>query len=192
MRPRTLAPAMPLPPHVLLGTERSRRGRFDGNRFTRWLHRPDRRAAAVAATPAAEHRRGRSSCRADPGRRRHPRILGRQRDRQRHLAARGRARRCARARTRSARVAATGKPGIQRGALRRTDAREPVSARLLAAERGLPAQLGLTRSLRRGAGSFRDAPPARREREGGPLPSRMDRDVTRQDLSRRRGARRRI
>src|SRR5580700_12262141 len=44
---------MPLPPHVLLGTERSRRGRFDGNRFTRWLHRPDRRPAAVAATPVA-------------------------------------------------------------------------------------------------------------------------------------------
>jgi hypothetical protein len=45
---------MPLPPHVLLGTERSRRGRFDGNRFTRWLHRPERRpAAAIAATPAA-------------------------------------------------------------------------------------------------------------------------------------------
>jgi hypothetical protein len=54
MPPRTLAPAMPLPPHVLLGTERSRRGRFDGNRFTRWLRRPDRRTAAVAATHAAE------------------------------------------------------------------------------------------------------------------------------------------
>jgi len=45
---------MPLPPHVLLGTERSRRGRSDGNRFTRWLRRSDRRPAAVAATPAAE------------------------------------------------------------------------------------------------------------------------------------------
>ena len=39
---RTLAPSMPLPPHVLLGTERTRRGSPDGNRFTRWLHRPAR------------------------------------------------------------------------------------------------------------------------------------------------------
>lgn len=37
--PRTLTTAMPLPPHVLIGTERTRRGSFD-NRFTRWLHRP--------------------------------------------------------------------------------------------------------------------------------------------------------
>jgi hypothetical protein len=33
---------MPLPPHVLIGTERTRRGSFDRNRFTRWLHRPGR------------------------------------------------------------------------------------------------------------------------------------------------------
>jgi hypothetical protein len=33
---------MPLPPHVLIGTERTRRGSFDRNRFTRWLHRPSR------------------------------------------------------------------------------------------------------------------------------------------------------
>ena len=37
---------MPLPPHVLIGTERPRRGRFDGSRFTRWLRRPDRRDVA--------------------------------------------------------------------------------------------------------------------------------------------------
>jgi hypothetical protein len=49
--PRTLVPAMPLPPHVLIGTERSRRGRFDGSRFIRWLHRPDRRVAAVSVPP---------------------------------------------------------------------------------------------------------------------------------------------
>jgi hypothetical protein len=45
---------MPLPPHVLIGTERSRRGRFDGSRFTRWLHRPDRRPVAVAPAPATQ------------------------------------------------------------------------------------------------------------------------------------------
>jgi hypothetical protein len=39
---------MPLPPHVLLGTERPRRGRFDGGRFTRWLHRPARPASPVS------------------------------------------------------------------------------------------------------------------------------------------------
>jgi hypothetical protein len=56
---------MPLPPHVLIGTERARRGSFDGNRFMRWLHRPGRRPfeipgstsvqspAAIAAPPAA-------------------------------------------------------------------------------------------------------------------------------------------
>jgi hypothetical protein len=54
IRPRTLAAAMPLPPHVLIGTERPRRGRFDGSRFIRWLHRPDRRHAALAAPPAAQ------------------------------------------------------------------------------------------------------------------------------------------
>jgi hypothetical protein len=53
IRARTLAPAMPLPPHVLLGTERPRRRRFDASRFARWLHRPDRRAAAPAAEPPA-------------------------------------------------------------------------------------------------------------------------------------------
>jgi hypothetical protein len=42
---------MPLPPHVLIGTERPRRGRFDGSRFSRWLHRPGRRPTAVAASP---------------------------------------------------------------------------------------------------------------------------------------------
>jgi hypothetical protein len=52
-RLRTLAPAMPLPPHVLLGTERPRRGRFDGSRFTRWLHRPDRRTTVAAAPQVA-------------------------------------------------------------------------------------------------------------------------------------------
>ena len=46
---RTLAPAMPLPPHVLLGTERTRRGSSDGNRFTRWLHRPSRNTTSVDA-----------------------------------------------------------------------------------------------------------------------------------------------
>jgi hypothetical protein len=40
---------MPLPPHVLIGTERSRRGSFDGNRFIRWLHRPGRRPVDIAA-----------------------------------------------------------------------------------------------------------------------------------------------
>jgi hypothetical protein len=45
---------MPLPPHVLIGTERPRRGRFDGSRFTRWLHRPDRRHAGVTLAPVAE------------------------------------------------------------------------------------------------------------------------------------------
>jgi hypothetical protein len=49
---------MPLPPHVLIGTERNRRGSFDRNRFTRWLHRPSRQAvevteAASAHAPAA-------------------------------------------------------------------------------------------------------------------------------------------
>jgi hypothetical protein len=52
--PRTLALAMPLPPHVLIGTERSRRGRFDGSRFIRWLHRPDRRAVAASPPPATQ------------------------------------------------------------------------------------------------------------------------------------------
>jgi hypothetical protein len=45
---------MPLPPHVLIGTERSRRGRFDGSRFIRWLHRPDRRDVATSAPPATQ------------------------------------------------------------------------------------------------------------------------------------------
>src|ERR1700686_4646034 len=54
IRARTLAAAMPLPPHVLIGTERPRRGRFDGIRFIRWLHRPDRRQAPAAAPPAAQ------------------------------------------------------------------------------------------------------------------------------------------
>jgi hypothetical protein len=38
---------MPLPPHVLLGAERTRRGSHDGNRFTRWLHRPSRHAVSI-------------------------------------------------------------------------------------------------------------------------------------------------
>jgi hypothetical protein len=42
---------MPLPPHVLIGTQRPRRGRFDGSRFTRWLHRPERHPAAPVAEP---------------------------------------------------------------------------------------------------------------------------------------------
>jgi|HubBroStandDraft_6_1064221.scaffolds.fasta_scaffold31622_4 hypothetical protein len=54
IEPRTLAPAMPLPPHVLIGTERSRHVRFDGSRFTRWLHRPDRRQAAPSPAPAQQ------------------------------------------------------------------------------------------------------------------------------------------
>ena len=41
---------MPLPPHVLIGTERARRGSFDGNRFMRWLHRPSRHTDSAAAT----------------------------------------------------------------------------------------------------------------------------------------------
>jgi hypothetical protein len=43
---------MPLPPHVLIGTERARRGLFHGNRLTRWLNRPTRgnHASAVAAS----------------------------------------------------------------------------------------------------------------------------------------------
>ena len=45
---------MPLPPHVLIGTQRPRRGRFDRSRFIRWLHRPDRHPVAVAAPPVAE------------------------------------------------------------------------------------------------------------------------------------------
>ncbi len=45
---------MPLPPHVLIGTERPRRGRFDGSRLTRWLHRPGRRPAGVTTAPIAE------------------------------------------------------------------------------------------------------------------------------------------
>jgi hypothetical protein len=46
---------MPLPPHVLIGTERTRRGFFPGNRLTRWLNRPtgNRHDAAVAATTAS-------------------------------------------------------------------------------------------------------------------------------------------
>ena len=48
---------MPLPPHVLIGTQRPRRGRFDGSRFTRWLHRPERHPAAPASAPVAEPRR---------------------------------------------------------------------------------------------------------------------------------------
>jgi hypothetical protein len=54
IEPRTLAPAMPLPTHVLIGTERSRRGRFDGSRFTRWLHRSDRRPVAASPAPAQQ------------------------------------------------------------------------------------------------------------------------------------------
>jgi hypothetical protein len=45
---------MPLPPHVLIGTERARRGSFDGNRFTRWLHRPSRRTAEIAGATRVE------------------------------------------------------------------------------------------------------------------------------------------
>jgi hypothetical protein len=45
---------MPLPPHVLIGTERARRGSFDGNRFTRWLHRPSRRAAEIVGATTVE------------------------------------------------------------------------------------------------------------------------------------------
>ena len=40
-------------PHVLIGTERPRRGRFDGSRFTRWLRRPDRRTSVAAAPQVA-------------------------------------------------------------------------------------------------------------------------------------------
>ena len=80
-------------------------------------------------------------------------------------------------------VTAAGQPGVQRGAVRRVDAGEPVPARLLAAERGLPAELGLSRGVRRGAGRVDDAPPSRRERQGGALPARVDRDVARHDLS---------
>jgi hypothetical protein len=40
---------MPLPPHVLIGTQRPRRGSFDGNRFTRWLRRPSRHEGEHAA-----------------------------------------------------------------------------------------------------------------------------------------------
>jgi hypothetical protein len=50
---------MPLPPHVLIGTERTRRGSFDGNRpahdgnrFTRWLHRPGRHQVEGPARPS--------------------------------------------------------------------------------------------------------------------------------------------
>ncbi len=42
---------MPLPPHVLIGTERPRR---DGGRFTRWLHRPTRYTHAGTTAPVAE------------------------------------------------------------------------------------------------------------------------------------------
>src|SRR5580704_6916168 len=45
---------MPLPPHVLIGTDRTRRGSFDGKRptrdgnpFTRWLHRPGRNPSDI-------------------------------------------------------------------------------------------------------------------------------------------------
>jgi hypothetical protein len=51
---------MPLPPHVLLGTQRTRRGSPDGNRFTRWLHRPARR------TLSADSRAGTSPIAAEP------------------------------------------------------------------------------------------------------------------------------
>jgi hypothetical protein len=50
---------MPLPPHVLIGTDRTRRGSFDGTRptrdgnpFTRWLHRPSRHPAGLDGRPA--------------------------------------------------------------------------------------------------------------------------------------------
>src|ERR1700687_5594608 len=45
---------MPLPPHVLIGTERPRRGRFDGSRVILWLPRPDRRDVATSAAPATQ------------------------------------------------------------------------------------------------------------------------------------------
>src|SRR5579862_2664636 len=44
---------MPLPPHVLLGTQRTRGGSSDGNRFTRWLHRPSRNPVSSDGRPAA-------------------------------------------------------------------------------------------------------------------------------------------
>jgi hypothetical protein len=46
---------MPLPPHVLIGTERARRGFFAGSRLTRWLNRPtrNRHETAVAASAAS-------------------------------------------------------------------------------------------------------------------------------------------
>src|ERR1700680_2510613 len=46
---------MPRPPHVLIGTERARRGFFPGNRLTRWLNRPtrNRHETAVAASAAS-------------------------------------------------------------------------------------------------------------------------------------------
>lgn len=56
---------MPLPPHVLLGTERTRHGSSDGNRFTRWLHRPSRhpvnidgRAGSAPTAPESAKRAG--------------------------------------------------------------------------------------------------------------------------------------
>jgi hypothetical protein len=43
---------MPLPPHVLIGTQRARTDSHDGNRFMRWLHRPGRQPLqAPASTP---------------------------------------------------------------------------------------------------------------------------------------------
>jgi hypothetical protein len=43
---------MPLPPHVLIGTQPARRGFHPGNRLTRWLNRPSRsrHQTAVAAS----------------------------------------------------------------------------------------------------------------------------------------------
>ncbi len=180
---------MPLPPHVLIGTERSRRGRFDGSRFIRWLHRPARRRHARDAQHRprpARPRRG--ATQVDEGTRA---FWAGQRDRQRHLAACRGAGRRARARSRAGRQQASRQPGIQRSPVRRADAREPVPPRLFAAQRGLPAQLGLARSVRRGAGSFDDAPAARRECQGGPLPAGVDRNIhAGQDVPRRRRARR--
>ena len=57
-----LRSAMPLPPHVLIGTERNRRKPFDGGRFTRWLRRPVRGHIEVVETaPLAEAPKPRTS-----------------------------------------------------------------------------------------------------------------------------------
>ena len=114
---------MPLPPHVLIGTERTRRGSFDGGRSRAGCHRPLRGYTSMPWRSTAPRRKRRSRNPVHAGRCGYARLLGGQRDRERSrrdAQLRSSTRTSAGARRRHP---APGQPRLQRGAVRRVDAR---------------------------------------------------------------------